>query len=50
MLKVKKTGIFLNNDDLLELASIIVDKDEERSLTFLQKCIYEKIRTIQRNQ
>ena len=43
MLEIKKTGIALNENELLELERIIIDGDKEEALIFLKKSVYERI-------
>jgi len=43
MLEIRKTAIALEEDELLELEQIIVDRDEKEALTFLKKSVYDKL-------
>lgn len=43
MLEIRKTGIALEENDLIELERIIIDNDREEALRFIKKCVYEKI-------
>jgi len=38
MLEIRKTGLALDENDLLELERIIIDSDKEEALTFL-RCV-----------
>jgi hypothetical protein len=43
MLEIRKTGLALDENDLLELERIIIDSDKEEALKFLKKSVYERI-------
>jgi len=43
MLDIRKTAIALEEEELLELERIIVDRDEKEALTFLRKSVYDKV-------
>jgi len=43
MLEIKKTGIALDENELLELERIIIDGDKEEALIFLKKSVYQRI-------
>jgi len=43
MLEIRKTGIALDEKELLELERIITDGDEKEAIRFLKKHIYDKI-------
>ena len=43
MLEIRKTAIALDEEELLELERVIIDKDEKGALSFLKKAIYDKI-------
>jgi len=42
MLEIRKTAIALEEEELLELEQIIVDRDEKEALAFLKKSVYDK--------
>ena len=50
MLKIKKTRVLFEAEELFELSCIIAEHDERRSLSFLQKSVYDRISSIQRSQ
>ena len=43
MLEIRKTAVALEEEELLELEQIIVDRDEKEALAFLQRSVYDKI-------
>jgi hypothetical protein len=43
MLEIRKTAIALEEEELLELEQIIVDRDEKEALIFLKKSVYDKV-------
>ena len=43
MLEIRRTAIALDEKELLELERIITDGDEEGALSFLRKCVYDRI-------
>jgi hypothetical protein len=43
MLEIRKTAIALEEEELLELEQIIVDRDEKEALIFLKKSVYGKV-------
>lgn len=43
MLEIRKTAILLEEEELLELEQIMVDRDEAEALKFLKKCVYDKV-------
>ncbi len=43
MLEIRKTAIALEEEELLELEQIMVDRDEREALIFLKKSIYDKV-------
>lgn len=43
MLEIRKTAIALEEEELLELEQIIVDRDEKEALAFLKKVVYDKV-------
>ena len=43
MLEIKKTAIGLNEEEILELERVIIDRDEKGALSFLKKSVYDKI-------
>jgi len=48
MLEIRKTAIALEEEELLELEQIIVDRDEKEALTFLKRAVYDKVESSQR--
>ena len=43
MLEIRKTAIALEEEELLELERIMVDRDESEALDFLKKSVYDKV-------
>jgi hypothetical protein len=43
MLEIRKTAIAFEEEELLELEQIIVDRDEKEALIFLKKSVYDKV-------
>ena len=43
MLEIRRTAIALDEEELLELEQVIMDKDEKGALGFLKKSVYDKI-------
>lgn len=43
MLEIRKTAVAFDEKDLMELERIIVDRDEKAAITFLKKCVYDRI-------
>ncbi|MBI2907963.1 MAG: hypothetical protein HYX92_09940 [Chloroflexi bacterium] len=43
MLEVRKTAIAFEEEELMELARIIIDHNEKEAAVFLKKSVYDKI-------
>ena len=43
MLEIRKTAIAFDENELLELAKIVFDGDEEGAFRFLEKSVYDRI-------
>ena len=43
MLEIKKAAVSFDERDLMELERIITDADEREALTYLKKCVYDRI-------
>ena len=43
MLEIRKTAIALDEEELLELERIMIDRDEKEALIFLKKSVYDKV-------
>lgn len=43
MLEIRKTAVAFDEKDLMELERIIIDRDEKAAITFLKKCVYDRI-------
>ena len=43
MLEIRKTAVALDEEELLELQRIIIDRDEKEALLFLKKSVYDKV-------
>ena len=50
MLQIRKTALPLDEEEIVALEQIIVDRDEEEALKFLKKAIYDKIVRSQRSR
>jgi hypothetical protein len=50
MLEIKKTGIALDEKELMKLEEIIIDRDETEALRFLNRAVYNKIAKGQQNR
>jgi len=43
MLEIRKTAVGFDENDLIELARIVIDSDAEEALKFLKKSVYDRI-------
>jgi len=43
MLEARKTAVALEEEELLELQRIIIDRDEKEALKFLKKVVFDKV-------
>ncbi len=43
MLEIRKTAVSFDEIDLMQLERIITDGDEKEGLSFLKKCVYDRI-------
>ena len=43
MIDIRKTAIALDEEELLELERITVDRDEKEALVFLKNSVYDKV-------
>ena len=43
MLEMRRTAISLNEEELLELERIVIDRDGKEALIFLKKSVYNKV-------
>ena len=50
MLEIEKTPLTLDEQDLLDLERILVDRDEKEAFVFLKQSVYEKLRAYQRGK
>jgi hypothetical protein len=50
MLQIKKTTVPLDEEEMMALEQIMVDRDEKEALKFLKKAIYDKIARSQRGK
>jgi hypothetical protein len=48
MIEIRKTAIAFEEEELLELEQIIVDRDETEAFNFLKKSVYDKVVESQR--
>jgi len=50
MLEVRKTAVALEEEELVELQRIIIDRDEKEALRFLKRSVYDKVRKSQQGR
>jgi len=50
MLESRKTAVALDEEELVELQSILIDGDEKEALSFLKKSVYDKVMHIQQGK
>jgi len=50
VIEIRKTAIALEEEELLELERVITDRNEKEALTFLKKCVYDKIARAQQGR
>jgi hypothetical protein len=50
MLESRKAAVALDEEELVELQRIIIDRDGEEALRFLKKSVYNKIARSQRGR
>ena len=50
MVEASKTAIVLDEEELLELARIMVSRDEKEAFNFLKRSVYEKVSRIQQGR
>ncbi|MBE0415369.1 MAG: hypothetical protein IBX36_02345 [Dehalococcoidia bacterium] len=50
MLEARKTAVALEEEELVELQRIIIDRDEKEALRFLKKSVYDKVAKSQRGR
>lgn len=43
MLEIRKTAIAFEEEELMELERIMIDRDEKEAIVFLKKSVYDKI-------
>ena len=43
MLEARKTAVALEEEELMELQRIIIDRDEKEALRFLKRSVYDKV-------
>ena len=43
MLESRKTAVALEEEELVELQRIIIDRDEKEALKFLKKVVFDKV-------
>ncbi len=43
MLEIRKSAIFLDEEELLELERIMLDQDKEAAIGYLKKSVYDKV-------
>ena len=50
MLEIRKEAVALDEEELLELERIVIDRDEKEALLFLKKSVYDRIVHSQQGQ
>ncbi len=50
MLQIRKAAVTLDEQEMIELEQIIVDRDEKEALRFLRHAIYNKLVQAQRGK
>ena len=50
MLEAKKATITLDETEIIELESVIIDRDNKAALEFLKKSVYDKVARSQRGK
>ena len=50
MVEASKTAIVLDEEELLELARIMVSRDGKEAFNFLKKSVYDKVARIQQGR
>ena len=50
MIEIRRTAIALDEEELLELERIMIDRDEKEALVFLKKSVYDKIARSQKGR
>ncbi len=50
MIEARKTAVALEEGELIELARIVIDRDEKEALRFLKKSVYDKVAKAQRGR
>ena len=50
MIEARKTAVALEEEELIELARIIIDRDEKEALMFLRRSVYDKVRKSQQGR
>ena len=43
MIEARKTALSLEDEELVELQRIIIDRDEKEALRFLKKSVFDKV-------
>lgn len=50
MLESRKTAVALNEEELVELQSILIDGDEKEAFRFLKESVYDKVMRTQQGK
>jgi len=50
MIEARKTAVALEEEELVELQRIIIDRDEKEALKFLKKSVYDKVLRAQKGR
>ena len=50
MLEIRKTAVALDETEVLELKRIVIDSDEKAAITFLKKCVYDRVARAQQGR
>jgi hypothetical protein len=49
MLEIRKTAVYLDEQELIELERIITDDNEKEAFMFLRKTVYDRVAKSQRH-
>ena len=50
VLQIRRTTVTLDEEEMMALEQIILDRDEKEALKFLKKAVYDKIASSQRGK
>jgi hypothetical protein len=49
MLEIRRTAIFLDENELMEMERLIISQDKEETIRYLKESIYDKLIRCQRS-